>query len=80
MIYIKLFLPSVLAVLAFLMLLKFGFSKNGLIIGLLCGMAVYLLAETRLGFVPAVNGTVLTVVLVYTILLLVHIRKKKKGN
>lgn len=51
MMYVRAFLPAILALLAFLMLLRYGFNKNALILGASGAMAVYLLAEARLSLV-----------------------------
>lgn len=64
MIYIQIFLPAILSLAAFLMMLKFGLNKSGIFIAALCAMAVYLLAESRVSFASAVNGTALTFVLI----------------
>ncbi|MBS1305237.1 MAG: hypothetical protein HP055_04585 [Dialister sp.] len=82
MIYIQIFLPAILSLAAFLMMLKFGLNKSGIFIAALCAMAVYLLAESRVSFASAVNGTALTFVLIYAAILLagVYQRRKKEKN
>ncbi|MEY8369715.1 hypothetical protein AALA24_13265 [Anaerovoracaceae bacterium 42-11] len=80
MMYVRAFLPAILALLAFLMLLRYGFHKNALILGTSGAMAVYLLAEARLSLVSTVNGAALTFTLVYAVIAIMNIRKSKRGK
>ena len=80
MIYVRAFLPAILAFLAFLMLLRYGFNKSGLILGASGAMAVYLMAEARFSLVSTVNGAMLTFTLVYAVIMIIGKRKDRKGN
>jgi len=80
MIYIRLFLPAILSLVAFLMMLRYGLHKGALFIAALCAMAVYVFAESRAAFVSVVNGTALTFVLVFALIRMIEVFKKRRGE
>lgn len=65
MTYVTLFLPSIFALTAFLMTLKFGVNKTGLIIGAVTVMAVFLYVNDKYPVYYGVNTMVLSFAAVY---------------
>lgn len=80
MIYIRAFLPAILALVAFLMMLRFGLCKNGMIVGFFCSMPAYMLIQNKYNIISAVNAMALVFVLVYMAALVVSVYKKDKGG
>lgn len=78
MIYIRVFLPSILAFVAFCMLLRFGFRKNGMIVAFFCSMPAYMLMQNKYNIVSAVNAMALVFVLVYAAALGISVYKKNR--
>ena len=80
MIYIRAFLPALLALVAFLMMLRFGFCRNGMIVGAFCAMPAYMLIQSKYNIISAVNAMALVFVLIYAAALSASFYKKNKGG
>lgn len=80
MIYIRAFLPAILSLIAFLMMLRFGFRKNGMIVGIFSAMPAYMLIQNKYNMLSAINAMALVFVLVYTAALAASAYQKYRGG
>lgn len=80
MIYIRVFLPAILALIAFLMMMRFGFNKNAVIVSFFCAMPAYMLIQSKYNIISAVNAMALVFVLIYAAALAASFYKKNKGG
>lgn len=80
MIYIRAFLPAILALVGFLMMQRFGFRKNGMIVAFFCAMPVYLLMQGKYNPVSAINAMALVFVLVYAAALAFSVYKENRNG
>ena len=78
--YIRVFLHTILALVAFLMMIRFGFNKNAMIVSFFCAMPVYMLMQNNYNIISAVNAMALVFVLVYAAAVAVSVYKKNKGG
>lgn len=79
MIYIRAFLPAILSLIAFLMMLRSGFRKNGMIAGIFSAMPAYMLIQNKYNMLSAINAMALVFVLVYTAALAASAYQKTQG-
>ena len=80
MTYLLLFMPSLLALTAWLLSLRYKVSKNGMVIGFVTVMAVFLFVNDKLPLYSTINTIVLAFVAVYFTVLLSGILKEKKSG
>ncbi len=74
------FLPAIFSFLAFILLLRYGINKNGIIIGALVAMVLFLLTKDSFSFADAVNTLALGFLFSYIAVLFLYKRKEKRKD
>ena len=80
MIYVTLLLPSIFALISFLMSLKFGINKMGIVIGIVITMTVFLYVTEKYPIYYAVNTICISFVAAYLIVFMYSKFKQKERN